>query len=166
MQKHCDRLRTAFLLLVIGVVLAACSNEEGFFRPVREEDEAPGGINITRLLAGETQAITQSSLPVNTYIWSAALETVDVLPVASADPFTGVIATDWGSSNASTRERFRVSVFVTSMELAVDSLRVSAFRQTNAGGQWVDAPIDPEIARQIEDAILLRARELRIAEQG
>lgn len=163
-------LKRSYVLSAAGLLilfLSACSGDGDFIQPLPDEnDEGPRGINITRLLSGEQRAATESSLPVNSYIWRATLDTVDVLPIVSADPFTGVIATDWGSSNAATRERFRVTIMITSMELAVDSLRVTAFRQIRSGAVWQDAPIDPEVIRQIEDTILLRARELRIAENS
>lgn len=157
-------LNRLLAVLAAAVFLSACTVEEGFFRPVREEPEEPSGINVTELLNG---GLNQGArLPVNQFIWQASLDTVDVLPLAAVDPFSGVIATDWGSANASTQERYRLNVFVTSVELTVDSLRVAAFRQEFRAGRWVDAPLDPEVARSVEDAILLRARQLRIAENG
>ena len=49
--------------------------------------------------------------------------------------------------------------------LAASSLKVAVYRELrNAEGIWVPAPVDPETSRKLEDAILVRARQIRIAE--
>jgi hypothetical protein len=103
---------------------------------------------------------------VNKHIWLASLDTLSFLPIASTDPFTGVIATDWGGATDADTERFRVTAYVTDTALSPDSLRVAVFREVReANGPWVTAPVSADTPRQIEDSILLRARQLRIAEQ-
>jgi hypothetical protein len=103
---------------------------------------------------------------VNKHLWLASLDTLSFLPIASTDPFTGVIATDWGGATDAETERFRVTAYVTDIALRPESLRVAVFREVReAGGPWVSAPVSAETPRQIEDSILLRARQLRIEEQ-
>jgi hypothetical protein len=104
---------------------------------------------------------------VNKHIWLASLDTLSFLPIASTDPFTGVIATDWGGATDAQTERFRVTAFVTDTALSPESLRVAVFREVRGdGGAWVTAPVAQETPRQIEDSILVRARQLRIEEAG
>jgi hypothetical protein len=43
-------------------------------------------------------------------------------------------------------------------------VRISIFRQVRDGGQWVDAPVNPSTASDIENKVLARARELRSAQ--
>ena len=44
-----------------------------------------------------------------------------------------------------------------------DALRVSVFRQVQGeDGAWTDASVNPATAREIENAILTRARQLRL----
>jgi hypothetical protein len=50
--------------------------------------------------------------------------------------------------------------------LRADALNVSIFRQTQANGAWTDATVDPETEVQIENAILTRARQLRLSTTG
>lgn len=104
---------------------------------------------------------TERSVAVNRHIWAAALDTLAFLPLDSADPFTGVIVTDWGLV-AGDPTPYRVTVLVTDPALDARSLRVAAFRQQ--GGRAV--PVADEDNRRIENAILTRARQLRIAERG
>lgn len=105
-------------------------------------------------------------LPVNKYLWQGALDTLSFLPLASSDPFTGVIATEWSTTPETPGERFKVTAYVTSSALSAGALKVAAYREVrNEDGVWVPAPVSPETARQLEDAILTRAREIRIADR-
>jgi hypothetical protein len=100
---------------------------------------------------------------VNRYLWSASLETLDFLPVFRADPVAGLIITDWYSNPETPTEQFKVSVYILDSALRADALRVSVFRQEkNATGGWADAAVNPATGREIENAILTRARQLRL----
>jgi uncharacterized protein DUF3576 len=103
---------------------------------------------------------------VNVYLWRAALETIDFMPLVQADPFGGVIITDWYSPSETTSERFKLTVYILDRSLRADAIKVAVFRQTSDGGSWVDARVDPETKTGIENSILTRARELRIAALG
>jgi Domain of unknown function (DUF3576) len=104
-----------------------------------------------------------AGIGVNAYLWRGALETIDFLPLAQADPFGGVIITDWYSPPETPDERFKLNVYILDTVLRADGIKVAVFRQTNSEGGWRDAPVDPNTATEIEDNILTRARELRVA---
>ena len=105
-----------------------------------------------------------AGIGVNFYLWRAALDTISFMPLASADPFGGVIITDWYIPQNSPAERFKLTVYILSRALRADGLRVSAFRQTRDGqGGWLDGPVEPATATALEDTILTRARQMRIA---
>ncbi len=95
---------------------------------------------------------------VNRYLWSASLDILSFLPLEGADPFSGVIATDWGRIGGDPTP-FRVTVFISEAALDARALRVAAFRQQ--GGRAV--AVAEADNRRLEDAILTRARQLRIA---
>jgi hypothetical protein len=101
---------------------------------------------------------------VNRYLWSASLETLDFLPVYRADPVSGLIVTDWYSNPGAPDEQFKVSVYILDTALRADALRVSVFKQTKdpATSLWTEAAVNPATAREIENAILTRARQLRL----
>ena len=89
------------------------------------------------------------------------------MPFASADPFGGVILTDWYSPNGVEDERFKINVFLTGQQLQADGLRVSVFKQVkNDQGQWQDTPVAKETHIQLEDSVLAKAREIRIEQIG
>ena len=98
---------------------------------------------------------------VNAYLWRGALDTLSFMPLASADPFGGVIITDWYSPAAAAGERFKATAYILGRELRSDGVRIAIYRQVLQGGQWVDAPVSPSTVGEIENKVLARARELR-----
>lgn len=107
-----------------------------------------------------------SGIAVNSYLWRASLDTVSFMPLASADPFGGTILTDWYSDPQTPNERFKVNVFILGKQLRSDGVRVRVFKQVAQKGTWFDSETASETARQLEDAILTRARQLRAAQDG
>jgi hypothetical protein len=106
------------------------------------------------------------TLGVNQYLWHASLDTLRFMPLQSADPFGGVIITDWYSAPETPNDRMRVTVYILDRNLRADGLKIAVFRQSRSGGAWVDAPVAADTDTKLEDAILTRARELRLATQA
>jgi hypothetical protein len=107
-----------------------------------------------------------AGIGVNVYLWRAALETIDFMPLVQADPFGGVIITDWYAPPETPAERFKLTVYILDRVLRADAVKVAVFRQTNDAGGWTDATVEADTKTGIEDSILTRARELRIAALG
>jgi hypothetical protein len=103
------------------------------------------------------------AIGVNSYLWRASLDTISFMPLSSADPFGGVIITDWYTPPGSPEERFKLNLFILGQRLRADGVRVAVFRQRRTvDGGWLDAPVEPKTATDLENAILNRARQLRI----
>jgi hypothetical protein len=102
-----------------------------------------------------------TNIGVNSYLWRAAIDTVSFAPLLQANPASGVIITDWYSNPRAPGERVKLTVAVLDPDLRADALRVSAARQVNQGGAWVDAPVTAATVQKLEDIILTRARDLR-----
>ncbi len=103
-----------------------------------------------------------SGIGVNSFLWRASLDTLLFLPVSSADPFGGVIITDWHTpSDSPPDQRFKLNVYILGRALRADGVRVAVFRQVREGEAWRDQPLDIKVASKIEDAILTKARQLR-----
>ena len=109
---------------------------------------------------------TRRTLGVNAYLWNASLDTLSFLPLASANPFGGVIMTDWYMVPNKPAERVKVIVYIMDRALRADAIKVTVFREFREGSEWGAATAQPEIARKIEVEILTRARELRVAAAG
>ncbi len=105
----------------------------------------------------------QDGIGVNSFLWRATLDTVSFMPLASADPFGGVILTDWYTAPETPNERVKINAFIMGRELKSDGIRIRTFRQVQNRGQWVDAEVSDDTAHKLEDAILVRARQLRIS---
>ncbi|WP_081871414.1 DUF3576 domain-containing protein [Parvularcula oceani] len=128
-----------------AAILAACA------------DTGTGGSNVPLI-----QSSSGAATSVNRYLWTASLETIDFMPLFSVDPVSGVIITDWYANPQVPNERFKANVFILDTALRADALRVSVFRQQLTQAGWADAPVNPSTAAEIENAILSRARELRL----
>jgi hypothetical protein len=106
------------------------------------------------------------AIAVNAYLWRASLDTLSFMPLVSADPFGGVIITDWYSPPATTGERFKANAYILSPTLTANAIKVSVFHQLLQGGQWQDAPVDPATVSGLEDRILARAADLQAEAQN
>ena len=98
---------------------------------------------------------------VNAYLWRGALDTLAFMPLASADPFGGVIITDWYQPPSASGERFKATAYILGRQLRADGVRVAIFRQVQQGGHWVDAAGSQATTGESETKVLARARELR-----
>ena len=163
--KHALRIVATVLL----VSLTACEGIESEHpdgdsfedKDIKNAGKLFGAIN---LLGGGSDKATNSGIGVNGLLWRASLDTLSFLPLSSADPFGGVIITDWYAPPESPEERFKVTVFILGRELRSDGVRVSVFRQKRDGANgWIDANTGKNTSTSLENTILSRARELRIS---
>jgi hypothetical protein len=167
-------LRAGLLVLLCG--LASCGwfgghKDTGSVTPVSDAGYTDPNVPAApEIVPGTKQSNTQqeagATLQVNKYLWRGALETLGFMPFASADPFGGVIVTEWYSPNPGSNERFKATCYVLGRELRSDGVHVTIFRQVRDAGQWTDAPPNPSTATDIENKILARARELRAQSAG
>ncbi|MBI3441893.1 MAG: DUF3576 domain-containing protein [Proteobacteria bacterium] len=107
-----------------------------------------------------------AGIGVNSFLWRASLDTIAFMPVASADPFGGVILTDWYENPNAEGERFKINVYILDKQLRADGLRVSVFKQKKDKTAWRDVAVADGMATTIENTILTRARDLRVAQLG
>lgn len=166
---------TDFLkVALMAVPLAACAYAKpNPTDPAFQGQGSPTDPNMTRMTGNDNSLFTFGNartrpgdpsgggIGVNAFLWRGALDTLSFVPLASADPFGGVIITDWYSSADAPGERFKATAYVMGRELRGDGIRVSVFRQVNRGGLWADAPVNPMTRADIENKVLDRARQLR-----
>jgi hypothetical protein len=123
-----------------------------------------GGFDLFDLGKSKSQGGGGSGIGVNSYLWRASLDTVSFMPLSSADPFGGVIITDWYSPPESPNDRYKMSVYILGRQLRSDGIRVSVFRQQGgAGKSWRSGVVSKNTAANLENQILTRARQLRVA---
>jgi hypothetical protein len=143
------------------VALAACGGFDSL-GPSAPRGELPQNIDdapasdetIWNLFDGRDDPNT--TVEVNKYIWNAALDILDFMPVEAVDPFTGVIVMGYGTAPGSSRA-YRATVYVQDPALDARSLRVAL--ATRSG------PASADTVLAVEDAILTRARQLRLQDK-
>lgn len=138
-------------VLICALLLAGCGSPS-------DSSDLDADTGTTAISGG-----TARTVGVNSYLWHASLDTLSFMPLASADPFGGVIITDWYSSPTGPNERMKVTIYILDRRLRADGIKIAVFRQSRSNEGWVDAAVNPDTATKLEDAILMRARELRLA---
>jgi hypothetical protein len=163
-----------FLMIPVLLLLAACSSTpkgEASYPKTSEEERLAKIGNLSGNDSGfvlfggkktEGKGGT-SGIGVNAYLWRATLDTLSFMPLASVDPFGGVIITDWYSAEQSPNERFKINAFIKDQYLRSDGVEIRVFKQQRINGGWQDTAGNPATQTQIENAILTRARALRVA---
>jgi len=167
----------AGVAVVVGAALALAACGPGadieYKYPEKISEKAaqvpPGGLFGSDLnvgLGGSSKNGRGDGTPgigVNSYLWRASLDTISFMPLASADPFGGVIITDWYTPPESPSERFKMNVYILGRQLRADGVRVAVFRQSQNGDGWQESSVKSDMALTLENQILTRARQLRIA---
>jgi hypothetical protein len=163
-----------------GLILGACTplGSDGLPRhnprydanaPNQKQQETLFGNGGLTALFGDKEKTdgSGSGVAVNSFLWRASLDTISFMPLAQADPFGGVIITDWYTPPDTPNERFKINVYILDRQLRSDGIRATVFRQRlDPGGQWTEVPVDRATATELENAILTRARQMRVAQLG
>jgi hypothetical protein len=165
-KKTFFKINYLVLFLASGMLLSSCAGlslpqaDPVQEEPKRETIFGDGGLDLfgsEKARGGGTP-----SIGVNVFLWRATLDTLSLWPIGSADPFGGVVLTEWYSTPQVPKERFKMNVYILDRALRADGIRVSVFRQAlDASRNWQNLPVQPSMATQIEDAILTRARQFR-----
>lgn len=114
-------------------------------------------VSATLIGCAGNRDVADASRAANKYLWNASLETLSFLPLEQADPFSGVLVTGWGVAPGSS-QAYRATIYVGGAALDATSLKVAVFRRS--GNREV--PAARETSLEVENAILSRARQLRI----
>ena len=134
-------------------------------RQRKEEGTLFGGdaLNFFNLGGSNKKPVEQSGITVNSFLWRATLDTIAFMPLSSADPFGGVVITDWYAPPKAPKERYKLSVFILSRQLRANGIRVAVHRQQLDGDVWRTSVVAKDTATKMENQILTRARQLRVA---
>lgn len=162
MKKLC-----VFLLSL--VLISACNGNTEYYYPKGKADlkeERSGKMRdeggVLDFLNTDAKKSGGAYIGVNSYLWRASLDVISFMPLASADPFGGVIITDWYQDATNKMERVKMNIVISNTTLQSDAVKVSVFKQKSDGKSWRDLASNEHLARELEDKILTRAKELKI----
>lgn len=162
-----QRLSRIAVVTVMCLGVAACGSKKNTGTSAFTSGDAPPGGKEFGAASAPTRYEKSSfwsafgpntadqTVNVNRFIWNASLDVLSFLPVESVDPFTGIIVTGYGVPPGGGRS-YRATVYITDPALDARSLKVAM--QTKGG------PVSSATARAVEDSILSRARQMRIAD--
>lgn len=117
----------------------------------RSERRNPTQSSLADLFVNPDEPNT--TVEVNKYLWNAALDVLNFLPIQQVDPFSGLIVTGYGTPPGGGRA-YRATIHISDPALDARGLKLALATQSG--------PVDPDTVRAVEDAILTRARQLRI----
>jgi hypothetical protein len=147
-------------LMAVGLIsLGACGHKAN-----GPEAYTTGGGGFLGMGKKAAPVAPVAGIGVNSYLWRASLDTLAFMPLASADPYGGVIITDWYTNPEKPDERFKATVYILDTRLRADGLTVTVFKQVKgADGNWTDSSSSNQTQVDIENSILTRARQLRLS---
>ena len=129
----------------------------------RETIFGPGGMNIFGSKKNSNTHSEGNGIGINSFLWRATLDTLSFMPLSSADPFGGVIITDWYSTPENPNDRFKMTIYILDRRLRADGIKVAVFKQTRDSAQsWLNTEVNDDTAIKLENAILTRARQIRL----
>jgi len=165
---NCDRPGAVYMLfrrLITSLAVAACTLSMTACASRSSSGDQDRGL-LGGLLGGGSTSVSETSeagIGVNSFLWRSSLEVLSFMPLSEVDPFGGVIITDWYANPELPNERFKATIYILDTRLRADALSVQLFKQVrNESGNWDDTSVDAATRIQIENAILTRARQLRI----
>ena len=162
--------RAPTLALMFAVLaLAGCGGKGTGSGTVNEpggakatESKLPEGVRRTYARGGTVQG--RARVSVNRFAWQAALDAIAFMPIKTSDPYGGLIATDWYRPRTAPKERLRVNVLVGGPQLTSDAVRVTIFKEIqDKRGNWKPIKVNARTATDLENVILSRARQARLA---
>jgi hypothetical protein len=151
------RMLSIFSVILTLSAISGCSQLEKVFK----SEDSGSQIGVPALEDESKQTtiwdalnsdLSQTPVKVNRYIWQAALEVLDFMPIETIDPFSGVIVMGYGVPPGGDKA-YRATVYVSEPALDARTLRVAVATRAGAAS--------PQTMRTLEDAILSRARQLR-----
>lgn len=169
------QLTKAIVLLLFTFSLSGCAtgfNMPGWMdadtarqnleeRRAKRDGGPKGKIQDSLKLFGSDVRDSGAVIGVNSLLWRASLDTVSFMPLEEADPFGGVILTEWYNNPNNPKERYKITIYILDTRLRADAVRVSLFMQQNLDGEWVNVSTSEDTRFQLENSILTKARQMK-----
>ena len=155
-------------LAVVGlaVVLSACEITPPDNRTQAEimRDEDGSFLGLGNALGGQDESLKGNTIMINAYLWQGALDTLSVMPIDTAEPQAGFIQTEWVDTEHD-NEQIRLSALILSGDLMAAGVRVNVYKRVFKDNRWHKVQVSRSDTQTVTNAILQRARELRLQDK-
>lgn len=140
---------------------AETARERNAEREAKRDGGPKGKIQNNFKLFGTDESDTGATIGVNALLWRASLDTVSFMPLEQADPYGGIIMTEWYTNPEKPEERYKITIYILDSKLRADAVRVSFFMQQLINGEWTNVIASDETRIALENSILTKARQLK-----
>lgn len=167
-------INTLILIMTVSIITGCASSinmpdwmdaETAIQRDAEREEKLKGGpkgkIQDNFKLFGSDVKDTGATIGVNALLWRASLDTVSFMPLEQADPYGGIIMTEWYNNPEKPNERYKITIYILDTRLRADAIRVSFFMQQLIDGEWANVTVSDETRITLENSILTKARQLK-----
>jgi len=159
-------------VVLLSLFLSACTTQMPDWldadasKERREAKEAKNKVtgkiqDTLALIGGSGDDSSSARIGVNALLWRATLNTISFMPLDSADPFGGIITTEWYIDPSNLNERFKITAYILDKRLRADGIKIVVFRQIKENGEWINTTVNKDTAEKIEIQILTSARQMR-----
>ncbi len=164
------------IIIIFTLTLVSCgggdtrklSTEEIVYNPKdksRLGQMKQGGEFLSSIIGGNSDDDNAGSfgvVSIKSPLWKASLDVLSSFPLSNVDSRSGLIITDWYTSEKKPTERFKITVLLLSQNIRSDSVKVTVHRQIIRKNRWVNKNIDSKKPVAIERKIIQRAIELNL----
>ena len=131
-----NKIKTVILCLILPFVLNSCNGKmpgadarKVSYDPkerVRKNLEEGKGFRMDTAFGNNSNSGNYEFASSNE-LWRASLDTIDFMPLASANYSGGIIITDWYSDNQNSNESVKISIRFLTNEIRSDALDIKVF---------------------------------------
>ena len=168
-------LKKSIFIFLISLILSGCSTsfnmpdwmdadlsrERAAERQAKKDGGPTGKIQDSIKLFGSDIRDSGAMIGVNSLLWRASLDTISFMPLEEADPYGGIIMTEWYNNPNNPDERYKITIYILDTRLRADAVRVSVFMQQNLNGEWINISTSEDTRLQLENSILTKARQMK-----
>ena len=159
----------SFLSILVVLLLTSCTSfqvpdwidTDGAREKANNVGKSEGKIQDNFKLFQSDIKDTGATIGVNALLWRASLDTISFMPLDQADPYGGVITTEWYINPDKPTERYKIIIYILDRSLRADAVRVAFFMQQLIDGEWVNVTTSDETRITLENSILTKARQLK-----
>lgn len=165
-----DKILTFLVLLIFMIMLTGCSSiqvpdwidTEGARERALDTGKPEGGkIQDNFKIFQSDIKDTGANIGVNALLWRASLDTISFMPLDQADPYGGIISTEWYTNPENPNERYKIIIYILDSRLRADAIRVAFFMQQQLNGEWINVTASDETRIALENSILTKARQFK-----